>query len=538
MEQGQAYLACAKRLYPVAALYLGSLSEGRAAITEAIAAACRKAPAAWEHEVLPQLLRICSTRAPERIAAHDFPTDTAIAPLMPVLKLPVSSRRNLGLSLCVTTADAAAAREVTIEEMEHKIEKAFRQLTFMQGGEQPEPDVLAEAAAHLPWTDADTEALLRGLAEAQQNADAPAAVTRNITQTASSAQKTRAKQVTVPLWGMVLAAVCIIGLLIVVLVQMLYKPTMQQPEKPEERFTEAVDSLLSEEFIRIGEAQRIAAEAAGAAETNTVWVSTKLKNEEDPVSYEISFRSGGVQYTYTLDAKTGEILSESSTDEFEPWNTADWLPAEQLRAAALSRAGLHDALILREKFSSDGERGSCKYELIDGSGKEYTVQLDVRSGRLLKYDAELLASDEPENIISEDDAVRFALARAGISDPAQVIFTKFKLEGAVYLAAFSLDDGTQYVIELDAETGSVNAADVHPVSADAAQTIGLLAAREIALRMAELENAPEVTFTKAKIDRGAGSYIYELEFESQHSEYEATLNAKTGEVLKYRAWEK
>lgn len=537
MEQEQAYLVCAKRLYPAAALYLGSLSEARAALTEAIAAACRKEPAAWEHEVLAQLLRICGPRAPERVTVHDFPPDAALAPLMPALKLPVSSRRNLGLSLCVTTVDAAAARGVTIEEMEHKIEKAFRQLTFMQSGEPPEPEKLAEASAHLPWTEADSAALLRGLEEARQNAEIAAPTVRNITQNTASSSKSSAKQVTVPLWGIVAAGAVMLGLLTVMLVQMLYKPALPQPELPAEINAEKLDSLMAEDYLRIGAAQSLAAKDAGIAETAAVWVSSKLKTDEDPVIYEIVFRCGERQYTYTLDAKTGEILSKDTADDIAPWATEKWLPAEQLRGIALARAGLQDALILREKFSSDGENGSCKYELLDGSGKEYSLLLDTGTGRLLKYEAEMLRAEEPENIISTEEAVKLALARVSIGDPSQVIFTKIKLEGDVYLIAFSLNDGTQYVLELNAETGGINATDVHPVSADASQTIGLLKAREYALHMAELEKAPDVEFTKAKIERSAGSYVYELEFEAQQWEYEVTMNAQTGEILKYRAWD-
>ena len=57
-DQNAAVISCAERLFPLAALYLGSLSGGRAAVTETIAAVRRKSPDAWEDEVLPRLLRL------------------------------------------------------------------------------------------------------------------------------------------------------------------------------------------------------------------------------------------------------------------------------------------------------------------------------------------------------------------------------------------------------------------------------------------------------------------------------------------------
>jgi uncharacterized membrane protein YkoI len=101
----------------------------------------------------------------------------------------------------------------------------------------------------------------------------------------------------------------------------------------------------------------------------------------------------------------------------------------------------------------------------------------------------------------------------------------------------TLDDGTQYTVELNARTGMANAVDVRPVSADTSQLIGTLKAKDAALEKAGLsaENSG-VRFSKAKIDRSNAAYVYEFEFQTADYEYEATINAMTGEVLKYRVW--
>jgi len=120
----------------------------------------------------------------------------------------------------------------------------------------------------------------------------------------------------------------------------------------------------------------------------------------------------------------------------------------------------------------------------------------------------------------------------------QVVFTKAKLDGAVYLISFTLDDGTQYAIELDAKTGMINTLDVHPVTGDISKAIGLLAAKDIALRQAGILDADVKQYTKARIDRSNAAYVYELEFETEAYEYAVTLDMQTGEILKYKAWYK
>ena len=109
----------AAKLLPVAAVYLGSLSEARAAVIEAVAAAERKMPDPPENEALAQLLRICQGRAPEKITEHDFPDGS---PLLPLLKLTASGRRNLVLHLSeFDDAEAAEVQQISAEEFEQKI---------------------------------------------------------------------------------------------------------------------------------------------------------------------------------------------------------------------------------------------------------------------------------------------------------------------------------------------------------------------------------------------------------------------------------
>ncbi len=58
------------------------------------------------------------------------------------------------------------------------------------------------------------------------------------------------------------------------------------------------------------------------------------------------------------------------------------------------------------------------------------------------------------------------------------------------------------------------------------------AAKEIALNHAGL-TASQVTFTKAKLDKDDGRYIYEIEFRYNIYEYEYEIDAITGTILDF-----
>ncbi|MBR5722628.1 MAG: PepSY domain-containing protein [Oscillospiraceae bacterium] len=538
-DQSEALISCAKRLFPLAALYLGSLSGGRAAVTETIAAVRKRSPESWESEVLPRLLRTCQTRAAER-STPDFPDDAELAALLPVLKLPPGSRCSLALSLCdIPPEEAAAARGITPETLAQNTEKAIRQLKFTRGGEAPDTETLREALRHLPWHDSDTEALLaaaaipEGDAPAEQDAAPIAGEIRKITRQDHGAGRT----VSVPLWGMlaVLAGVLLIfGILLYFAARNPRPAPMQDP--PAHADFEPEEIRRFQDYLTLPEAQQKAAEFTKQPEKSLVFLSTKLKPAEQPPRYEIVlYVPGGQQHEYALDAKTGTLISDSNVKAEPIQHIETWIPAEKMRQAALRCTGLTDVLFLKEKLSTGGDAGSYKYELLDGEGVVYAMEFDAVTGMLMKYSAESPAPEQVGNIIPPERAKQQALVRAGNPDPDKVIFTKVKQDGNVYLIAFTLDDGTQYLMELNAVTGSINTVDVSPVSADISGAIGVIEAAKRAESMAGLMKTQPVEYTKAKIERSNGAYVYELEFETEAFEYEASVNTVTGAMIKYRA---
>ncbi|MBQ8920722.1 MAG: PepSY domain-containing protein [Oscillospiraceae bacterium] len=532
----------AKKLYPIAAVCLGSFREARAAVIEAIAAAERKKPDQPEQEALSQLLRICQSRAPEKLAEHDFPEGS---PLLPLLKLTASGRRNLVLHLSdYDDAEAAAVRQITAEEFEQKTEKALRQMTFLQGGQQPDPEALRAALHMLSWSEADEAALREGLqsARAQEAEQQESRNIRDITQKKQPEEK-RARTVTVPLWTIIAGGLCILALC----VSMVLSAVLRHRDEPEPALPAGADShsvyepgefdRMVERILSLEAVQQRAAEAAGLAPEDAVFLSTKLKLNAEPVCYELDFLGrNGQEYSYKLHAESGAVLEQQQFKADNELNTEGWIPAADMRQRVLKTANMQTALFLKEKCSSEDQLGVYKYELTDARGKLFTVQLEAKTGALIKYSVEDPQTDNPTDVISAEEAKKKAVSRVGDYKPEDVIFTKTKFDGNVYLIAFTLDDGTQYTIELNANDGMTNTVDVHPVSADTSKAIGLLRAREIVLAKAGLTGDQTVTFTKAKIDRNNGAYVYELEFETPGYEYEVNLNIETGEMLKYRAW--
>lgn len=543
MQQEQALVCCAKKLFPIAVLCLGSFADGRSTVTEAIAAALRNAPNAWESDAVRQLIRICRTRTPSRITQPDFPQDDndVLLPLLPILKLPAGSRRALALAVSdFSLAEAAAAADMTTAELEQKTEKALRQLTFMQTGDPPMLSDLQSAAQKIQWHDSDSEQLLAGIAEAenaQHPEQTPAEVRDREIIHSTTPAKSDKKTVAIPIWGMILVILLFIALTAALLILWFNLPHHGNAEQRIQPHSDEVDSLFSASYISISEAQDIAAKDAGTDTDTACFLSTKLKTDETPPCYVLSFTVGqDQQYDYSLDAVSGSILTQEECEADTVLDTSDWLPAEEIRSTALAKTGLQDILFLKEKRAADSDSAYYKFELLNAAGTLYTIQMDARNAMLMKYTAEELTAQEPENIISAAQAKARALSRIGDLSMSQVIFTKVKLDGGAYLIAFTVDDGTQYLIELNAATGGVNTIDVHPVSADITQAVGLLAARDTALGMAELTDRDEIEFTKAKIDRSNGAYVYELEFKTEEFEYEVSIATSDGSVLKYRVW--
>ncbi len=160
--------------------------------------------------------------------------------------------------------------------------------------------------------------------------------------------------------------------------------------------------------------------------------------------------------------------------------------------------------------------------------------------------------------VDAEGAEEIAFADAGVTaDKAERLRTKAERENgeSVYEVSFTVDgieyeymiredDGTILEWEMDGrDIGDAvaeeslkdslkEAADSNKESAASKDTlIGLEKAKEIALSDAGLD-AAKVSFSKIKFEKGNHEVVYEVEFYQDRDEFEYTIDAYSGEVLK------
>ena len=293
---------------------------------------------------------------------------------------------------------------------------------------------------------------------------------------------------------------------------------------------------LTSPYLALPEINERALAYASLEAEQVTFITTKLNTKTVPVQYEVIFiKHGGTQYEYHLNAENGVLLNYWMQETDAEVDTTGFLSMAEARAIALECAGLKDAIFTRERLDPDNDVYCYKLSFYDAAGRVYTVHLLAAEGTVLRYEVEEPLQPDVR-LISLEEAKQQALNRAGVKDAALATFTKQKRVGSVYLLAFTLEDGTQYTIELDGQSGMANTVDVVPVAADTSQFLGVAAAKMLALQKAGLTQQDTVTFTKAKIDRDSAAYVYELDFETDTYEYEVSVHAVTGEVIKYKAW--
>ena len=544
-ERGTAFI---RPLLAYAAAALCDESAAYSAVSEAVISAAEKQASASASEreagALKALLRLCAARSAETAPA--WQEDSALAP---TARLPFQSRSDLALMLSELPSETvSAASGIPEQELSDRCDKAMRQLRFLQHGQAPDIPAMKRALHGSPQLNERADALsaeiLKKL-EARQK-DVPAAEKtagkiHRITRSTAAPESPKHRTVRVPLWAVICGAAVFCGLTAALAFAVFRKPAQPaQPGPP----PESESDMPAPEYIRqvaeqrapaLAEAQDTVLKEAGMQPEDVIFLSTKLSSDNRSPRYTVVFLDqNGKQYEYITEGGRVILQSTSETDDIP--NTAGWHSREELRLLAMESADLETAVFTKEKLGTDGDIYYYKFEFTGDGSREYSANYDVRTASLLRYSVKDADPPDDASLIPQETAKMKALARAGDLKPDQVVFTKEKQEGTVWMIAFTLDDGTQYTVELNARTGMANAVDVRPVSADTSQLIGTLAARDMALRRAGLPETVSARFTKAKIDRSGGVYVYEFEFQTANEEYEVTLNASTGEMLKYRIW--
>ena len=165
-----------------------------------------------------------------------------------------------------------------------------------------------------------------------------------------------------------------------------------QPTKTNEAAQNPVADLTAQE------AEAIATAHAQVASTEVTRLHTELDYDDGVYKYEVEFVSGGAEYEYKVNAKTGEILHskvEAKPTAQEPAPTTqqpaatEKLTREQAQEIALKHAGLTKGQVTRLEVEYDVDDGIPEYSVeFRHDGWEYDYEIHAQTGKILDWDKE------------------------------------------------------------------------------------------------------------------------------------------------------
>ena len=238
----------------------------------------------------------------------------------------------------------------------------------------------------------------------------------------------------------------------------------------------AVNAFAAADDIGRDQAKETALKASGLEEKDLDWVAVNEDREDGVRVYEVEFNTEGVDYDYTIDAQSGEILQW----EIERRNTEEGAPVEleQAKAIALENAGVSEDEVVfsRAKQKKDDGRAVFAIEFFVEEQAEYEYKIDLATGTILelsyeRWNAEsarafaklkpasqTTAAAEPDGTIGVEKAKTVALEKVGLSED-EVVFSKAKLDrddGRLeYDIEFYVVGEREYEFEIDAHTGEI-----------------------------------------------------------------------------------
>ncbi len=223
---------------------------------------------------------------------------------------------------------------------------------------------------------------------------------------------------------------------------------------------------------------------------------------------------------------------------------------EEAKNAALADAGQEAANVVFTKEKLDYEDGIAVYDIEFYAGNtEYEYEIHAQTGAVYSKDVETHntgaghVGQDSHGQISLEEAKNAALADAG-QEAANVVFTKEKLDYEDGIAVYDIEfyaGNTEYEYEIHAQTGAVYSKDVetHDIgvgnggnAGSSGTYIGEEQAKSIAVNHAGF-SAADVSGLKSKFEIDDGRAEYEVEFYKDGKEYDYTINALDGAIIKY-----
>jgi len=275
-------------------------------------------------------------------------------------------------------------------------------------------------------------------------------------------------------------------------------------------------TVIDSEYIGIHKAKAIALNDSGCA-ARVEFTEARLINKGVKYPYyRLVFNDKRTQWTYLVNAVTGDILEKNEVALF--------ISLEEAKDVALKDAGIKDkpevkVVFTKEELSRNSGRPCWILEFYTAE-YQYSYKIDAKTGEIIFFDYH----------IDIRKAKEIALTDAGVyEDVAKITFTIEEYVGGgiktPYFYFVFNNDAIQWTYRIDATLGIVLE------KSEVTLLISLRKAREIALNDAGITDENEATFTKEELNRSTDRPCWILEFYTEKYQYSYKIDAKTGEIV-------
>ena len=275
-------------------------------------------------------------------------------------------------------------------------------------------------------------------------------------------------------------------------------------------------TIIDSEYIGILKAKEIALNDSGCA-ARVEFTEARLINKGVKYPcYRLVFNDKRTQWTYLVNAVTGDILEKNEVALF--------ISLEEAKDIALKDAGIKDkpevkVVFTKEELSRNSGRPCWILEFYTAEF-QYRYKIDAKTGEIIFFDYH----------IDIRKAKEIALTDAGVYEEiAKITFTVEEYVGGgiktPYFYFVFNNDAIQWTYRIDATLGIVLE------KSEVTLLISLRKAREIALNDAGITDENEATFTKEELNRSTDRPCWILEFYTEKYQYSYKIDAKTGEIV-------
>ena len=296
------------------------------------------------------------------------------------------------------------------------------------------------------------------------------------------------------------------------------------------------------------EAKAIALEHLGVEATAPSYAVVTESGSGDEMNYAVEVLLDGVEYAYSVNPRTGAIEKMTVNNEAVNPEEEKPIPDEKetayigldaAKAIAFKDAGVDASKVTEFKHEMDFAYGKYLYDMQFKVGStEYEYEVGAESGEIFQKDVDKETVKEPQveqsTFISVDKAKEIALKHAGVS-AKDAKFEKAHWEKEKGSAVYELEFHTskaEYEYDIHAETGEIIKHSTDGIVTNDSSTghITPADAKKIAIGHAGVSEA-DVREYESELDFERGVEVYEISFSVGRTEYDYTIDVKTGKVI-------